>query len=89
MPNLKCIHFAYFPKEAEIPVVIWCLKRLDKRLAETGAMLVVSDMKFGRGGMEVSWDLTGAYSDELESALEQEIEWMCRRATKAFDVGDQ
>ena len=42
------------------------------------------DMKFGRDGLEISWDLTGTYTEDFESDLEQEFEWICRRATKTF-----
>jgi hypothetical protein len=82
MHDFERIHFAYFAQEAELPIVVWCLKRMDLKLAETDAKLMISDMKFGRGGLEISWDLTGAYSEELESELEQEFEWICRKATK-------
>ena len=42
------------------------------------------DMKFGRDGLEISWDLTGTYTEDFKSDLEQEFEWICRRATKTF-----
>lgn len=80
--DFKHIRFAYSPAEAAMPVVQWYLQMLDLRLADTDACLVISDMKFGRCGLEIRWDVTGACSDELESVLEQEIEWICRKATK-------
>ena len=84
MDEFECISFAYFPPEAEIPVVSWCLKRLDLKLAETGASLLISDMKFVRGGLDISWDLTGTYSSDLEWELEQQFDWIYRKATKVF-----
>lgn len=84
MVDFKCIRFAYFPLEAEIPLVSWYLKNLDRRLVGTGVKLMVSDMKFGRGGLEISWDLSGDYSEGLESEIEQEMEWICRRVATAI-----
>lgn len=81
MYDLKRIRFAYFPAEAEIPVIAWYLKQLDLRLTEAGACLSINDIKFGRAGLEISWDLTGIDSEELESVLEAEIDWVCRRVT--------
>lgn len=81
--NFKRIRFAYLPSEAAMPVVQWYLQKLDLKLADTDACLVISDMKFGRSGLEISWDMTGVFSDDLESVLEQEIEWICRKATKS------
>lgn len=84
MTDFERIHFAYFPLEAELPVVAWCLKMLDLKLVETDAKLMISDIKFGRGGLEISWDLTGDYSEGLESEIEQEMEWICRRVATAI-----
>ena len=81
--DFRRIRFAYFPAEAAMPVVLWYLQKLDLKLAETDACLVISDMKFGRSGLEISWDVTGACSDKLESMLEREMEWICRKATKS------
>jgi len=82
--DFKRIRFAYLPSEAAMPVVQWYLQKLDLKLADTDAYLVISDMKFGRSGLEIGWDVTGACSEELEDMLEQEIEWICRKATKSI-----
>lgn len=81
MTDFKRIRFAYFPAEAELPVVKWFLNQLDEKLAATSASLLISDMKWGRAGLEINWDLTGTYSEALESELEQEFDWICCKAT--------
>lgn len=79
MHDFQRIEFSYPAAEAEHQVVAWCLRQLDLKLSGTDAKLIISDMKFGRAGLEVSWDLTGDYSRELEAELEREFEWICRR----------
>jgi hypothetical protein len=79
--DFKRLSFAYLPAEAAMPVVRWYLHKLDLKLAETDARLVISDMKFGRSGLEINYDLIGFYSESLETEVDQEMEWVCRRAT--------
>lgn len=74
------IRFSYFPAEAEIPAVAWYLRNLDRKLSDNQASLLISDMKFGRAGLEISWCLTGDYTEALELELERDFEWICRRA---------
>tara|TARA_R110001583_G_scaffold191554_2_gene357052 strand:+ start:2686 stop:2940 length:255 start_codon:yes stop_codon:yes gene_type:complete len=76
------ITFAYFPAEAEIPVVAWFLQSLGSKLEEHQVFLTISDMKFGRAGLDISWYLTGAVTEEFESELEGQFEWVCRKANK-------
>ena len=82
MHDFKRIRFAYFPPRAEIHVVSWCLKGLDLKLAEAVAIMMISDVKLGWAGLEISGSLTGAYPEELGSKLEQKCEWICRKATQ-------
>jgi hypothetical protein len=82
MPNLHRITFAYPPAEAKIPIVSWFLKNLDLRLEENRANLLINDMKFGRAGLDVSWQLIGNVSEAFESELEEQFDWICRKASK-------
>lgn len=84
MRHLHRITFAYFPAEANIPVVAWFLENLDRRLEEHQAYLTISDMKFGRAGLDISWDLTGSVTEAFESELEDQFEWVCRKANKNY-----
>tara|TARA_R100001591_G_scaffold110311_1_gene121140 strand:- start:188 stop:445 length:258 start_codon:yes stop_codon:yes gene_type:complete len=85
MGDFECISFAYDPPEAAIPVVSWYLKKLDQALIGHDVKLIISDMKFRRGGvLDISWDLVGKYSEEFEALLEQEIEWVCRKAATSI-----
>jgi hypothetical protein len=81
MDDFERIRFLYFPSEAELAIVRWFLRKLDHKLSETDAGLLISDMKFGRGGLEISYCLTDTYTEELESVVEEEMDWICRRVT--------
>ena len=81
MDDFERVRFVYFPSEAELPIVQWFLSKLDHKLTETGASLLISDMKFGRAGLEISYSLTDSYTQELESVVEEEMDWICRRVT--------
>ena len=35
-------------------------------------------------GLEISWNLTGAYGDGLEAELEHSFDWISRKATKCL-----
>ena len=83
MPDFHRITFAYTPAEAKIPIVSWFLKNLDRRLEEKRANLLINDMKFGRAGLEVSWQLSGNVSEAFELELEDQFEWICRKANKS------
>lgn len=83
MPDFHRITFAYTAAEAKIPIVSWFLKNLDRRLEENRANLLINDMKFGRAGLEVSWQLIGNVSEAFESELEEQFDWICRKASKS------
>ena len=82
MRNFKRIKFDYPPAEAETPIIDWFLVSLDRRLEQHHALLTISDMKFSRGSLSVSWNLTGNFSPSFEEQLEEEFEWVCRRANQ-------
>ena len=83
MRHFHRITFAYFPAEANIPIVAWFLKSLGRKLEENQAYLAISDMKFGRAGLEISWHLTGNVTEALESELEEQFQWICQKANKS------
>lgn len=82
MTDYEQIHFAYYPSEADIRVVAWYLRQLDRKLSKREAKLQINDMKFGRAGLEISWDLLGDQPEELENEIESDISWVCRKAAK-------
>lgn len=82
MSHFKRITFAYFPTEAKIPIVAWFLHKLERKLEAHGTDLWISDMKFGRAGLDISWQLTGDFTEAFESELEEQFEWVCRKASK-------
>jgi len=80
--QLHRITFDYSPAEAEIPIVTWFLESLDHKLEPHQANLTISDMNFGRGGLDISWYLTGSFTEDFESELEEQFEWVCRKANR-------
>ncbi len=84
MLHFHRITFSYFPAEAEIPIVAWFLDKLDKRLKLHAAYLTITDMKFGRSGLDISWYLSGNMNEDLEAEIEEQLEWICRKANKAI-----
>ena len=84
MNHFHRITFAYFPTEARIPIVAWFLENLDRKLEEHHAELSINDMKFGRAGLDISWHLTCNATEALESELEEQFEWICRKASRAL-----
>lgn len=83
MNHFQRITFAYLPTEARIPIVDWFLANLDRRLEEHRVDLWISDMKFGRAGLDISWHLTGNVTEAFECELEDQFEWVCRKASKS------
>ena len=83
MSHFQRITFAYFPMEARIPIVAWFLENLDLKLEKHQLDLWIGDMKFGRAGLEISWYLTGNVTEAFECELEDQFEWVCRKANKS------
>lgn len=84
MLNLQRITFSYVPAEAEIPIVAWFLDKLDKRLKLHEAYLTITDMKFGRSGLDISWYLSGNINEDLEEEIEEQLEWVCRKVNRTI-----
>jgi hypothetical protein len=82
MSHFRRITFAYLPTEAGIDIVVWFLEMLDLKLEEHQAFLTINDMKFGRAGLDISWHLSGNVTEAFESELEEQFEWICRKASK-------
>jgi len=82
MSHFRRITFAYIPTEAGIGIVAWFLEMLDLKLEEHQAFLTINDMKFGRAGLDISWHLSGNVTEAFESELEEQFEWICRKASK-------